>query len=128
MAQTPEAFDWSRVGDPMAEYYAARGVAVADTEADVEDTPLDDERPWPTGFAEWFAVSQTLLPALLYLPGSQAYRLPLRVGAYAAALYAFVMWWFFGAAKRQGSHPAEKWLAIVTVVLLLSIAHPLTNS
>ena len=37
--------------------------------------------PW--GFAEVFIVSQTALPALLYLPGSQAFRLPIRFSAFA---------------------------------------------
>ena len=37
--------------------------------------------PW--GFPELFVISQTALPALLYLPGSQAFRLPLRFSAFA---------------------------------------------
>ena len=41
------------------------------------------------GFAEFFVISQTALPALLYLPGSQAVRLPIRVGAFAISLVAF---------------------------------------
>ena len=37
--------------------------------------------PW--GFAEVFIISQTALPALLYLPGSQAFRLPISFSAFA---------------------------------------------
>src|SRR4029079_10865619 len=58
----------------------------------------------PSGFVEWFAVGQTLLPALLFLPGSQAYRLPIRTGAYAASLVAFAMWWFDLGDRARGSH------------------------
>ena len=40
--------------------------------------------PW--GFAEWFAISQTALPAILILPGTQAVRLPIRISAFAVSL------------------------------------------
>ena len=43
--------------------------------------------PW--GFAEVFIISQTALPALLYLPGTQAFRLPIRFSAFAISLAAF---------------------------------------
>ena len=43
--------------------------------------------PW--GFAEVFVISQTALPALLYLPGSQPFRLPIRISAFAISLAAF---------------------------------------
>ena len=35
------------------------------------------------GFAEFFVVSQTLIPALLYLPGTQPFRLYIRVASFA---------------------------------------------
>ena len=93
------------------------------------EPPLDRETAMPRGFAEWFAISQTLLPALLFLPGSQAYRLPIRVGAYAISLVAFVLWWFDRGGRRGTTrHPAERWLAFVLVCVVLMIAHPLTNS
>jgi len=92
------------------------------------EPPLDRETAMPRGFAEWFAVSQTLLPALLFLPGSQAYRLPIRVGAYGISLAAFVLWWFDRGGKRAARHPAERWLVFVLLCLVLMIAHPLTNS
>jgi hypothetical protein len=114
--------------EAMAAYYAG-SVAEAGDEADeAVDPPLDRERLRPSGFAEWFALSQTVLPALLFLPGTQAVRLPVRVGAYAISLYAFAMWWFGRAERRQDRHPAERWLILVFMVLGLSIAHPLTNS
>ena len=109
----------------MAAYYAARAPVVV--EAGDAATTFDRESVRPTGFAEWFAVSQTLLPALLLLPGSQEYRLPLRVGAYVISLYAFVLWWLDRAARKEGKHPAERFLILVMIVLTASIAHPDTT-
>src|SRR6202521_3629075 len=95
---------------------------------DARDEPsLDDERLLPTGFAEWFVVLQTALPAVLYLPGTQAYRLPLRMGAYVIALVGFAIWWFRSGTHPSGRHPAEGWLAFVLSYLVLMIFHPLTS-
>jgi hypothetical protein len=96
--------------------------------AEPTDPPIDAESVRPSGFAEWFALSQTLLPALLFLPGSQAYRLPIRIGAYAISLYAFSLYWFHRGGRKEGDHPAERYLMLVLLVLGLSIVHPLTNS
>jgi hypothetical protein len=112
------------------------GAASMDLDRDVDremvseapDEPsLDDERLLPTGFAEWFVVLQTALPAALYLPGSQAYRLPLRMGAYVIALVGLALWWFRNGAQRSGRHPAERWLVFVFFYLVLMIFHPLTS-
>ncbi|MEP6914204.1 MAG: hypothetical protein ABJC89_01100, partial [Acidobacteriota bacterium] len=43
--------------------------------------------PW--GFPEVFVISQTALPALLYLPGTQSFRLTLRFSAFAISLGAY---------------------------------------
>ena len=58
--------------------------------------------------------------------GSQAYRLPLRVGAYDQPL-AFVIWWFDRAGRREGKHPGERFLLLALVVLVMGLAHPLTE-
>ena len=47
--------------------------------------------PTPWGFPELFVISQTALPALLYLPGTQAFRLPIRFSAFAISLAAFAL-------------------------------------
>jgi hypothetical protein len=127
--QMPDAFDCAaHQREAMAACYAGPFADVTDDADNAADLPLDRERLRPSGFAEWFALSQTLLPALLFLPGSQAFRLPVRIGAYAVSLYAFAMWWFGRAERRQDPHPAERWMVLVLVVLGLSIGHPLTNS
>jgi hypothetical protein len=131
MADSPsDTLDWAaHQREAMEAYYAAAHPAHAPMVVDDSgDPPLDQESPRPSGFAEWFALSQTVLPALLFLPGSQAFRLPVRIGAYGVSLYAFAVWWFGRGARHQGRHPAERWLLLVLLVVGLSILHPLTNS
>ncbi len=82
---------------------------------------------WPAGFAEWFVVAQTAIPALLFLPGSQALRLPIRIGAYATALAGLGLWWLRGL-PTVGKHPAQGWLRLGALWLALMLTHPLTNS
>ena len=102
------------------------GVAV---DAESFDEPLIDETPardswWPTGFAEWFAIGLTFLPAILYLPGSQPYRLIARVGAYGVSIVAFALWWFDRGGRKATKHPAERWLAMTAAWLALMMANP----
>jgi hypothetical protein len=122
----------SQVHPDLAAYYATHEPHEAPQTDDAGHDPsgptLDEEDVRPSNFAEWFAISQTLLPALLLVPGSQAYRLPLRVGAYAISLVAFVLWWFDRGGRQHGTHPAERILIFVLIVVGLQIAHPNTNS
>ncbi|HZT76356.1 MAG TPA: hypothetical protein VFA27_06850 [Vicinamibacterales bacterium] len=94
------------------------------------DDPSADgpgDRRWvPHGFAEWFAIGLTFLPAILYLPNSQPYRLPARVGAYGISIYAFALWWFDRAGRKETHHPAERWLMMITMLLGAMIFHPQT--
>jgi hypothetical protein len=76
--------------------------------------------------AEWFVVAQTAIPALLYVPGAQAFRLQIRIASYALALGGFVIWWFMHGGRRQLPHPSERWLLGVVACLSLMIFHPLT--
>src|SRR5947207_15602359 len=86
--------DWAaHQREAMAAYYAG-AEDPAPSAADTEDPPLDEERPRPSGFAEWFALSQTDQPALLFLPGSQAFRITVRVGAVGISLYEIAIWMF----------------------------------
>jgi len=115
----PDAFDW---------YAEKHQPELTESTSDPEAEDLDKESLRPTGFAEWFALGLTLLPALLFVPGSQTYRLPLRVGAYAISLYAFVIWWFDRGGRSEGKHPGERFLVWVLLVLVLGLAHPMTNN
>ena len=80
------------------------------------------------GVPEWFIVGQTVLPALLYFPGTQKLRVPIRVVPFALSL-AGLAWLLTrrGAGERK-AHPAAPWLLAATFVLALMILHPTTNS
>ena len=80
--------------------------------------------PW--NFAEWFVVSQTLLPGLLYLPGSQPFRVPIRMACYGITLAALAYFWRNRTRLRQ--HPSVKWLVLSLAYLWLLMLHPTTNS
>ena len=91
------------------------------------DDSLDRESLIPNGMAEWFVVAQTLIPALLYVPGAQAFRLPIRVASYTIALVGFGLWWFKRGGHRSLPHPSERWLILAVAYLALMLFHPLTN-
>jgi len=114
---TPEPVDWA--------------VDQSEVEASAEARPADwspaGSEWWPRGFVEWFVVAQTAIPALLFLPGTQAVRLPIRVGAYVVTLLGLWLWWMRGS-PRVVRHPAERWLGLVGIWLALMVAHPLTSS
>src|SRR5258705_3635884 len=81
--------------------------------------------PW--GFAEIFIVSETALPALLDLPGSQAFRLPIRFSAFAISLAAFA--WYQVESKTQALRsPMQPWVAAIMALLALMLFHPETSS
>lgn len=85
--------------------------------------PADAHRvPW--GFAEVFVISQTALPALLYLPGTQAFRLPIRFSAFAISLAALA--WHQFAAPALPRARAQPWLVAVLSLLALMLFHPQT--
>jgi hypothetical protein len=81
--------------------------------------------PW--GWLEWFVLTVTLLPGLLFLPGVGAVRTLTRVAVYMAAPAAGVM------VLRQGrpapwakGFPARPWLIFAAGWLVLSLLHPNT--
>ena len=77
---------------------------------------------------EWFLLSQTLLPGLLLLPGTQPFRLPIRVAAFAVSLGAFGWWLVRRHLEPGGIHPAGRWLLLVVAYLAVMVFHPTTNS
>ncbi|MEP7340601.1 MAG: hypothetical protein ABI977_22915 [Acidobacteriota bacterium] len=89
-------------------------------------TAAETSNRW--GFAELFVISQTAFPALLFLPGTQSIRLPLRVAPFAVSLAALA--WMFNQrrARTTASHPATLWLVMVMIWLALMILHPTTNT
>lgn len=91
------------------------------------DRPSVLQQLIPRGFLEWFVISQTAIPAMLYLPGSQAFRLPMRIGAYAIALVGFLLWWLNSSHEERDRHPSQRWLLMALLYLLVMIFHPLTS-
>lgn len=81
--------------------------------------------PW--GFPELFIISQTALPALLYLPGTQPVRQTIRVAAFVISLGAFA-WWLFNNQERRPAHRAYPWVTAFMALLVLMIFHPTTGS
>lgn len=81
--------------------------------------------PW--GFAEIFVISQTALPALMYLPGTQPLRLSIRVSAFVISLAA-LGWWLLNPGRHRPPHAAYGWIAGVVGVLTIMVFHPTTSS
>ena len=81
--------------------------------------------PW--GFAEVFIISQTALPALLYLPGSQAFRLPIRFSAFGISLAAFA-WYQFESTTRAPRSRMQIWITAIMGLLAVMLFHPETSS
>jgi len=100
--------------------------------AAVVDRPREQIDPLAAprwGFAEFFVISQTALPALLYLPGTQAIRLPIRVSSFAISLLALVWWRVRASREAEGPrHPAVPWLIAVVATIALMVFHPRTNA
>jgi hypothetical protein len=78
--------------------------------------------PW--GFAEVFVISQTALPALLFLPGSQAFRLPIRFSAFAISLLALA--WHQLSAPPMPRARMQPWVVAILSLLGLMLLHPQT--
>jgi len=79
------------------------------------------------GFAEFFVASQTLIPALLYLPGTQPFRLYIRVASFAIS-FATLVWWAVAAAKTSRTHRAQPWIFASLAYVAVMFFHPLTVS
>jgi hypothetical protein len=107
----------------------SRGPALPPRALSARDEAATPAEAPPAGWGvlEAFVVSQTLLPALLFLPGTQAIRTPLRVAPFMVSL-ALLAW----AAMRGGApripHPARGALALAIVTLGLMILHPDTST
>lgn len=78
------------------------------------------------GLPEWVAISQVVGPALLYLPGTQAFRVVLRSGVFGLSLLGLVLCMRHPRATRR--HPSGILLVIAILYVALMIFHPTTNS
>jgi hypothetical protein len=96
--------------------------------ADRLSGPGQGEVAPPWGFAELFLISQTLFPALLFLPGMQMIRLPCRIAVYLLSLGALAYGWSAWASRRLPPHPACRPLLFFTAWIGVSVANPYVNS
>ena len=82
----------------------------------------------PSGLLEWFAVGQTALPALLFLPGSQP--LPLCDSGRRVRRQSGRVGLLVGQGSRRVpvAHPASRWLMVVVAMLGVMIVHPDTET
>ena len=88
---------------------------------------LPSSPPSRWGIAEWFIVSQTALPAVLFLPGTQGIRFYVRVASFAISM-GLLVWWGFGSAKHRKGHPVQTWLLVSIIYLAAMVLHPFTSS
>jgi len=77
--------------------------------------------------AEFFIISQTAIPAVLFLPGTQAIRFYVRVASFAISI-GILAWWAFGNAKHSRVHPAQTWLLVSIIYTAAMVLHPFTSS
>ena len=91
--------------------------------------PATTSTSW--GLAEYFIVSQTAIPALLFLPGMQGVRMYVRVASFGISI-ALLAWWAFGSGagtrKSQTAHAAQPWLLAFLVYTAVMVMHPYTSS
>lgn len=78
-------------------------------------------------FPEFFVISQTAIPALLYLPGSQALRLPIRIASFAIS-FAALLWWAGMVHAKIRPHRAQPWILGAMAYIVVMFFHPLTAS
>lgn len=89
-----------------------------------EDHELVAENPTSWGWLEWFVLVQVLWGALLFVPGSQAYRIYIRAFPYIASLAALVACGrVTGADSRV---PGARWVMAALATLVIALAHPMT--
>jgi hypothetical protein len=79
------------------------------------------------GWPEFIILSQTLLPAILFLPGTQSLRVPIRVASYGFSLLA-LLWWLSRRDKHIKLHQAIPWLTGAILFTGLMVFHPYTNT
>jgi hypothetical protein len=89
--------------------------------ANVEPSDYVAERDEPWGWLELFVVSQVFWGVLLFIPGSQAFRIYVRAFPYVASLAALL-----GCARASGTDtvvPGARWMVAVMALLLANLVH-----
>jgi hypothetical protein len=100
-------------------------VLVNDTPARARTLPAVLKETW--GFPEFFVISQTAIPALLYFPGTQPFRLYIRIASFVIS-FATLIWWAVAVARTSRTHPAQPWIFAAMAYVVVMFFHPLTSS
>lgn len=86
------------------------------------DSAIDLPPPkW--GWPELFLIAQTALPAVLYFPGTQAIRTPIRVAPFILGLIS-MGYYITNPPPKLRPHPSRNWLIAVFALLLVMYFHP----
>lgn len=78
------------------------------------------------GFLEFFIIAQVVLPALLYLPGTQSIRIVIRIAPFALSLAA--LGWDMLNHRERKYHPAFYVLLLAILYVAAMIFSPSTNT
>jgi hypothetical protein len=81
----------------------------------------------PVGFIECFILAQVLLPAVLYLPGTQPFRVLIRFAPFALSLGA-LGWWLLSNQRFRRMHVSCGVLIFAWSYILLMAFAPTTNT
>ncbi len=91
--------------------------------AEIEVAPLPDaHQSW--GWIEWFVLAQVLWGVLLFVPGSQPYRIFIRAFPYAMSLAALAA--CMRSTGADATVPGARWLIAVFALLLCNLMRPET--
>jgi hypothetical protein len=94
--------------------------ALESAEEEVGAVPLAGSEAW--GWIEIFVLCQVFWGVLLFLPGSQAYRMYIRAFPYVASIVAL-----FACARSNGTEtsvPGARWIIAALLLLVFSLTHP----
>ena len=101
-------------------------VALANGAA-IDSRPISTRARERWGFPEFFVLSQTVIPALLYFPGTQPFRLYIRIASFVIS-FATLLWWAVAVAKTSRPHPAQPWIFAAMAYVVVMFFHPFTAS
>jgi hypothetical protein len=88
--------------------------------------PSDAAPREPWGWVEIFLAIQLLGSALLFLPGAQAFRTPVRALPYLSSAAALV--YYFRQPTGEPLHASAKWMLASFALLTLNLLHATTHS
>ena len=87
--------------------------------SDSEETVAATPEPW--GWLEIFVISQVFWGVLLFIPGSQAYRIYIRAFPYVSSLFALLA--CLKSASTDLVVPGARWIIAVVFLLVLNLLH-----